>query len=97
MSLPPFSAPHSLTIATLSASALSVTITPNTDGARVQLYQVSGGGRSCEVSATLSPLKCDLIVLESAKEYVVQAKACTDSSNCGEAQTQSAWTAPDGE
>ncbi len=63
----------------------------------MQLYQVSGGGKSCEISELSSPLICNLTGLEAAKEYAVEAKACVDKTNCGETHANSAWTAPDGE
>ncbi len=61
------------------------------------MYQVSGGGKSCEISELSSPLICNLTGLEASKEYAIEAKACVDSSNCGEGQTKSAWTVPGGE
>ncbi len=61
------------------------------------MYQVSGGGKICEIRDPSSSLICNLTGLEAAKEYAVEAKACVDRSNCGEGQTKSAWTVPDGE
>ncbi len=73
-----------------------MTVTPNVLGSGVTLYKVTGGGKSCEISASLNPLECSLTDLSPATEYTVEAKACSSAAHCSEAVTKNAWTLPNG-
>ncbi len=90
-------APQGISIESTSPSTLTVTVTPNTVSSGVNFYQVSAGGKPCEITASMSPLSCSLTELTAATEYTVEAKACSSKSHCSEAITKHAWTLPNGE
>ncbi len=90
-------APQDIAIESTSPSTLTITVTPNTASFGVTLYKVSGGGKPCEIAASMSPLSCSLTELTAATEYMVEAKACASASHCSKAITKESWTIPSGE
>ncbi len=53
-------APLSVNVKPKSTESVTALLEPSPDSPGVTLYRVSGGGQSCEILASASPLSCDL-------------------------------------
>ncbi len=90
------SAPLSVTVKPKSTESVTVILEPSPNSPGVTLYKVSGGGQSCEVLASASPLSCDLGKLPSGTQFTVQAVACLANTQCSSTKSASGYSLPDG-
>ncbi len=89
-------APFSVYVKPKSTDSVTAILEPSPDSPGVTLYKVSGGGQSCEILASGSPLSCDLGKLQSGTQFTVQAVACLANAECSIAKSASGYTLPDG-
>ncbi len=86
----------SVTAKPKSTAMVTAILEPSPNSPGVTVYKVSGGGQSCEILASSSPLSCDLSTLPSGTQFTVQAVACLANSECSRAKSSSGYTLPDG-
>ncbi len=75
---------------------MKVLLVASEESSGVQLYKVSGGGKSCEVLASAQNLSCELTDLSPGTQVTVQAVACLANGDCSKAKSSFGLTLPDG-
>ncbi len=80
----------------MSTKSVEVLLAASEESPEVQLYKVSGGGKSCEVLASAQHLSCELTDLPPGTQVTVQAVACLANGDCSKATSTFGFTLPDG-
>ncbi len=91
-----FKAPKAVQVTPRTTTSVTVTMNATDKGTDVSYYEASQSREFCTVSASVSPLSCNLENLQPGTRYRVGAVACMADDSCSYRAFAIGYTLPDG-